>query len=145
VVGVGSDPETGLYFYRSRYMKPGLGRFTQADRWGGSVWSPWASHPFVYCGNNPIGFVDPLGLFSLSAFTSGFQEGFTSSVKGLAKTVGIKVIAGIIGKAIPGVGSLYAIYSIYTMTKAVYDTSKLALQVANGQTSDKESSLFVGT
>ncbi|MCI8485337.1 MAG: hypothetical protein HFH41_13515, partial [Lachnospiraceae bacterium] len=50
------DVETGLYYLRARYYDPELGRFlTEDPAQDGLNW-------FVYCGNNPVMFVDPWGL-----------------------------------------------------------------------------------
>jgi len=46
--------ETGLYYYRARYYNPHIGRFMQTDPVG---------YGYAYCGNNPIGRVDPSGLY----------------------------------------------------------------------------------
>jgi len=47
------DIETGLYYYRARYYNPHIGRFLQTDPIG---------YGYGYCGNNPLGCVDPSGL-----------------------------------------------------------------------------------
>lgn len=61
------DEETGLMYYRFRYYIPQLGRFTQLD--------PFAllsgSNLYVYVFNNPLRYVDPLGLQSCGAFPPG--------------------------------------------------------------------------
>ncbi len=50
------DETTGLYYLRARYYDPTTGRFTQQDpAEDGYNW-------YVYCGNKPITYVDPLGL-----------------------------------------------------------------------------------
>lgn len=50
------DKETGNIYLRARYYDPGLGRFISEDPIrDGLNW-------YVYCGGNPIKFVDPLGL-----------------------------------------------------------------------------------
>jgi len=46
------DVETGLYYYRARYYNPYIGRFLQTDPVG---------YGDGYCGNNPVGMVDPSG------------------------------------------------------------------------------------
>jgi hypothetical protein len=126
-------------------MKPGLGRFTQADRWGGSVWSPWASHPFVYCGNNPIGFVDPLGLFELnwSATQSGFVSGFTSGIYSFLEG-GYTAILKFAASKIPILGQAMFVYNLVQTTRQIVDTSRIAIQLASGAISDKEISEMIG-
>jgi RHS repeat-associated protein len=58
------DSETSLYYYRARYYDPLTGRFLSED--------PWDADPmyddsdlYVYVGNSPTNFVDPLGLYAL--------------------------------------------------------------------------------
>jgi RHS repeat-associated protein len=47
---------TGLYYYRARYYNPKLGRFISEDPLGGA-------NSYLYAGNNPVSFDDPLGLY----------------------------------------------------------------------------------
>ena len=50
------DRETGSIYLRARYYDPSYGRFTSEDpARSGNNW-------YVYCGNNPIIFIDPYGL-----------------------------------------------------------------------------------
>ena len=53
------DKETGLYYYRARYYDPKVGRFISKDPIGlaGGI------NLYSYVGNNPVNFVDPLGLW----------------------------------------------------------------------------------
>ena len=53
------DIETGLYYYRARYYNPHIGRFMQTDPVGYDDGINW----YLYCGNNPLAFVDPSGRF----------------------------------------------------------------------------------
>ncbi len=51
-----ADSETGLIYLRARYYDPAIGRFISEDPVkDGLNW-------YVYCSNNPVMFVDPLGL-----------------------------------------------------------------------------------
>ena len=52
------DTETGLYYYRSRYYSPAIGRFLQRDPIGYLV----DINLYRYCYNNPVIFTDPSGL-----------------------------------------------------------------------------------
>ena len=51
-----ADVESGMIYLRARYYDPGLGRFISEDPIKDGV--NW----YVYCGGNPVNFVDPLGL-----------------------------------------------------------------------------------
>ncbi len=51
------DPETGLYYYRSRYMDPEIGRFITEDNLGISG----GINLYAYVNNNPINAADPSG------------------------------------------------------------------------------------
>ena len=51
-----TDSESGLIYLRNRYYSPDIARFVTEDPVKDGV--NW----YVYCGNNPVMFVDPLGL-----------------------------------------------------------------------------------
>ncbi|MBI9102520.1 MAG: RHS repeat-associated core domain-containing protein [Spirochaetales bacterium] len=52
------DEDSGLYYFNARWYDPETGRFITEDPARDGV--SW----YVYCGNNPLGFVDPTGLES---------------------------------------------------------------------------------
>ncbi|MBX9728331.1 MAG: RHS repeat-associated core domain-containing protein [Sphingopyxis sp.] len=54
-------PEVGLYHYKARMYSPILGRFMQTDPIGCAD----GMSCYAYVGNDPINFVDPLGLWGL--------------------------------------------------------------------------------
>ena len=56
------DPETGLYYLQSRYYSPGLGRFINADALVSTGQGLLGNNMFAYCGNNPVNYIDSLGL-----------------------------------------------------------------------------------
>ncbi len=55
------DKETGLYYYRARYYDPAMGRFLTQDPIGYAG----GMNLYGYCGNNPVNFVDPWGLYEV--------------------------------------------------------------------------------
>jgi len=52
------DSEAGLYYYRARYYACDIGRFLQPDLIGYNE----GMNMYSYVGNNPLAWVDPLGL-----------------------------------------------------------------------------------
>ncbi|MBV6501974.1 MAG: hypothetical protein AKCLJLPJ_00015 [Fimbriimonadales bacterium] len=60
--GYQSDPDSGLMLLGHRYYDPSTGRFLTRDPIkDGRNW-------YVYCGNNPVSFADPLGLGPMDVF-----------------------------------------------------------------------------
>ncbi|WP_300688888.1 RHS repeat-associated core domain-containing protein [Chryseobacterium sp.] len=56
------DRETGLYYYGARYYNP------RASIWYGvDPLAEQTMEPYIYCGNNPINYIDPNGNFRLPA------------------------------------------------------------------------------
>jgi len=60
------DQETGLYYYRARMYSPELGRFLQTDPIGYRS----GINLYTYCSNNPLNFVDPMGLCKQGSYIS---------------------------------------------------------------------------
>ncbi|MHC4675500.1 MAG: RHS repeat-associated core domain-containing protein, partial [Planctomycetota bacterium] len=73
------DQESGLYYYRTRYLDPKAGRFTARDTIG--IWGDSANlgNGTAYAGNNPWTNLDPFGLAnckcSMSRCTCGCKRG----------------------------------------------------------------------
>ncbi|WP_411754401.1 type VI secretion system baseplate subunit TssF [Serratia sp. (in: enterobacteria)] len=61
------DTESGLYYNLNRYYDPGVGRYLTADPVGllGGL------NGYAYVNGNPVGWVDPLGLFKVDS--NGFE------------------------------------------------------------------------
>jgi len=64
------DIETGLYYYRARYYNPHIGRFMQTDPVGYGA----GMNLYAYCGNNPLSYTDPSGLFSINIPTECLED-----------------------------------------------------------------------
>jgi len=56
------DPETGLIFLRHRYYDPIIGRFLTRDALPGSHMLPQSINSYVYVENDPVNYVDPIGM-----------------------------------------------------------------------------------
>ncbi|MGH9565365.1 MAG: RHS repeat-associated core domain-containing protein, partial [Candidatus Angelobacter sp.] len=54
--------ESGLDYAMFRYYSSGQGRFMSADLLAGSIDAPQSLNRYTYADNNPLNFVDPLGL-----------------------------------------------------------------------------------
>ena len=59
------DPESGLYYYRSRYYDPTTGRFLQEDSFPRFLEDSQSFNRFSYAYNNPVNSTDPSGHFAL--------------------------------------------------------------------------------
>lgn len=55
------DTTTGLYFAQARYFDSGVGRFVSEDRYKGNSDFSKSLNLYIYCGNNPIVYVDLSG------------------------------------------------------------------------------------
>ncbi len=60
------DEETGLIYLRNRYYDPEIGRFISKDPRPGKLDRPSTVNPYCYVENNPVNFIDPLGLEGVS-------------------------------------------------------------------------------
>jgi RHS repeat-associated protein len=59
------DSESGLYYYRARYYRPEIGRFLQTDPVGYYD----SMNLYLFCRNNQVNLVDPLGLWGSTPTT----------------------------------------------------------------------------
>ena len=114
------DSETGLYYLRSRYYNPTIGRFINADdpSYLGVDGTVISYNLFAYCGNNPVMGYDPTGRFVITLSTVitaaliGLAVGATAGgVAGAAAAacndtdIATGFVSGFIGGAILGAGA----------------------------------------
>ena len=73
------DKETDSIYLRARYYNPALGRFTTEDpAKDGLNW-------YVYCDNNPVMFIDPLGLYDYYILYNSSLDEYNESLQDRAK------------------------------------------------------------
>ena len=65
------DEETGLYYYRARMYDAKIGRFLQIDPIGYFD----SMNLYQYCNNNPVNWVDPMGLISWKSYVGTVAVG----------------------------------------------------------------------
>lgn len=70
------DFETGLYYLRSRYYDPEIGRFINADdtAYLGYDASPLSMNLFAYCENNPVNWIDAMGTYHYGSVGSNLNN-----------------------------------------------------------------------
>ena len=54
--------QSGLVYFGARWYDPGIGRFITEDFLAGNIYRPSSLHRYVYVQNNPVNWIDPLGL-----------------------------------------------------------------------------------
>ncbi|WP_430885883.1 S8 family serine peptidase [Fusibacter sp. JL216-2] len=52
------DDESGNYYLRARYYNPQMRRFISRDSYEGVLTNPLTMNQYIYCLNNPLGYVD---------------------------------------------------------------------------------------
>jgi RHS repeat-associated protein len=78
------DPNSQFNYHRARWLNLATGRFTSADPLLGYLSDPMSLHRYLYANADPVGRVDPTGLYS------AVNVGLT------ALTIGL-IVAGIVG------------------------------------------------
>jgi RHS repeat-associated protein len=73
----------GLYYYRARYYMPGCARFISEDPIG---WASGQTNNYGYVGGDPIGSIDPYGLYLCRANLPGMGNAILDD--GFARLVG---------------------------------------------------------
>jgi len=95
--------ELGLYDLRNRFYSPDIGRFLQPDPIG---FNGDPSNLYSYCGNNPVMYLDPTGLFRGGQFAIGAGAtviGFTVAVTTGPSLIGVLIGGGVMSYGIENV------------------------------------------
>jgi len=69
------DDVLDLYYAKARFYDPDEKRFLSMDPVKGSISDPQSLVPYVYCVDNPLRYVDPLGLVSVKTVNTYIADG----------------------------------------------------------------------
>jgi RHS repeat-associated protein len=97
------DPETGLYYYRTRYMDPAVGRFITRDTIGLYGDSNNLGNGQAYVGNNPWTNTDPYGEGVLTWMLMGnYNASDWAAVSGGVSSMPYNAVMGVKGMVYTG-------------------------------------------
>ena len=106
------DEETGLYYLRSRYYNPNLGRFVNADRVFDANASVTTYNQYPYCDNCPVIYLDSEGRGLFTSLVIGFVVGaLVSGIIEAAKGGDVEDI--IISAVAGGVSGLISVIPVF--------------------------------
>ena len=106
------DEETGLYYLRSRYYNPNLGRFVNADRAFDANASVTTYNQYAYCDNCPVIYLDSEGRGLFTSLVIGFVVGaLVSGIIEAAKGGDVEDI--IISAVAGGVSGLISVIPVF--------------------------------
>ncbi len=96
------DSSAEMYYLRARYYNPLNGRFNQEDRFAGSQQDPQSLHKYLYCHANPVNFIDPSGMFSLTGLNISMtiRTALYSMVSGIKFAASYQFATSTIAKAV---------------------------------------------
>jgi len=97
----------GIYYAKARMYDPGDRRFMAADPIMGNVRNPQTLNLFVYCLDNPLKYIDPLGELSISYSASKLIYWIKSPVDGKDYYLGHPIIGYSYGREGPAYGYKY--------------------------------------
>ena len=80
------DHVLNIYFAQARMYNPTLRRFLAVDPIRGNIFNPQLMIPYTYVLNNPLRFVDPLGLSPHAVDLESFVEGAGGVINWVAGT-----------------------------------------------------------
>ena len=86
------DNETGRFYYRARYYDQTTGRFLSEDPWDADpLYDKTNLYPYV--ANNPLNFIDPLGLYTTKPGVPAPSAALDKFLKCMDGCLGVPVVA----------------------------------------------------
>ena len=125
------DIELNLYYYRARYYNPIIGRFTTKDPYPGNIYNPHTLHKYIYVGNNPVNYIDPLGLCKCDP---SLCEANKAECIQNAKQEGVECLLDVGKSALPGVaGEIIATGAFGLPGFLIYGATEVAVTTWAGK------------
>jgi len=152
--GMKFDQESGNYYTLNRSYPPNLGRWMSPDPLGGDISNPQSLNRYAYVLNNPVNFIDPLGLQCSNVFNGSWEgSGYppcgdasthtsqpAESPTSIAGPVGVAV-GSMIGYVSPEMAWGEAAYAARVQT--VWDSLYLTARMQQGALTPEEAKAFV--
>lgn len=117
-----NDESLGLYFMKTRMYDPTIGRFLSKDQISSGS-TPLSLNPYIYCANNPTGFVDPSGKFFWSPIFALAGGGTMGSAATTGVILGGPVVWAWMGVAVVAGVLAYSLYKSYADSISLTSTS----------------------
>jgi RHS repeat-associated protein len=145
------DVATGLYYYGARYYDPHFSQWVSADPalagymdggGAGGVYRPGHLALYTYGFNNPIGFLDPNGLWEVDWRTVG-RSAVRGFVIGVAVGAGAALVIASAGAAAPAVAAGFAFAGGFATGVGVGEVV-YGVDLHGNQLTDKQRSAVLG-
>ena len=141
--------DSDMMYYRSRYYDPMTGRFVKKDSYTGNIDDPLSLNRYVYVKDNPVNFVDPMGLVNWSLV----GRGALLTTLGVGGAIGTVPLAAICppAAAVTGLGAMGSIaWGISDMTAGLAGADEETEETLNeyesvGTSPVSGATTFVGT
>ncbi len=154
------DRESGLNCLEARFQSPLLGRFLRVDPLAGGMKSSWLDDPqrlnlYAYCGNSPLGNLDPNGadfMSTMKGFGIGVLEGGGGSILSMANPLNAVMLPAhatvAVAKGIYS-GGVQCVQAATAVSHADYEGAATAAfptisKLLDPKTSDEQAGRMVG-
>ena len=100
---------SGFEQFGVRYYNPSLGRWTQQDPVGGSLFDLNSANRYIYASDDPVNQVDPSGKFSIGSCIGAIAGTILGSFGGFYVFINLSLALISAASAVPYIGPLLAV------------------------------------